>query len=102
MAFRPILDRILLRKIEEKQSGKVVIPDQYSESNKFEVVALGDGLFLGGTFMPAQEILSVGDIVLVGQYNLEACDIDGEKLFLSRIQDVRGKQSVATRARAAA
>ena len=103
MNFRPVLDRILLRKIEAPDVVKgVVVPDQFKESDKYEVVALGDFVIFGGQRFPLTEFLTIGDTVLVGQYNIEACDIDGEKLFLVRIQDVRGRQRVAARSRAAA
>lgn len=93
MNFRPVLDRILLRKIEKKQTGSVVIPDQYQESNEYEVVAIGDFVVIGGQRIPLVEIVSEGDVVLVGQYSIEACEIEGEKLWLSRVQDIRGREA---------
>lgn len=99
--IKPIMDRILLRKVEEKQSGDVIIPDQYKESQKFEVVAVGDFVIFGGQRVPVSDFVHEGDLVLVGQYNLEVCEIDGQKFFLTRVQDVRGKEHVAAKRRAA-
>ena len=101
MKFKPVLDRILLRKVEEKQDGLVVLPEKYAESDKYEVVALGDFVILGGKTIPLYEIVGEGDIVLVSEYNIEAVDIDGKKLFLTRVQDIKGRERVAPRARAA-
>lgn len=100
--FRPILDRVLLRKIVKKQEGAVVIPDQFQESSTYEIVALGDFVMFGGVRVALSEIVEVGDHVLVGHYNIEPCEVNGEKLFLSRVQDIRGRERVAARARAAA
>jgi len=100
--FKPILDRVLLRKIEEKQDGKVIIPDQFHESSKYEIVALGDFAMFGGVRVPLSDIVEVGERVLVGHYNIEPCEIDGEKLFLTRVQDIRGREHVALKSRAAA
>jgi co-chaperonin GroES (HSP10) len=99
--MKPVLDRVLLRKIEEEQEGPVVIPDQFKESDKYQVIAIGDFVILGGMRIPLWEIVDVGDVVLVGQYNVESCVIDGEKFYISRVQDVKARQRVAVRERAA-
>ena len=57
---------------------------------------------IGQPFVGLEEIVTAGDIVLVGQYNLEQVEVDGEKLYLTRIYDIRGHERVAPRARAAA
>ena len=99
MHFRPVMDRILLRKIKQPEVvNGVVIPDKYKESNEYEVVALGDFAVLGGQRFPLTEFAAVGDTVLVGQYNLERVDVEGEELWLTRIQDVRGRRAARTRA----
>lgn len=100
MNFTPVLDRILLRKLEApKEVGGIAIPDTYQESDKYEVVALGDFVLFGVERVPLADLLSVGDVVLVSQYNVERVEIEGAELWLSRIQDVRGKQRVAHRTR---
>lgn len=88
----PIMDRVLLRKMEAKQSGTIVTPDQYKESNEYEVVALGNFVIFGGQKFSLEEFVRVGDRVLVGQYNIEQVEVDGEKLYLTRIQDVRARE----------
>jgi co-chaperonin GroES (HSP10) len=100
--FQPIMDRVLLRKIEREQTGDVIIPDQYRESQEFEVVALGDFVIISQVRVLLGEFLCVGDHVLVGQYNLEKIQVDGETLYLSRIQDVKGRERAEHCARAAA
>ena len=91
--LKPILDRILLRKIEEPEVvNGVVIPDKFKESNKYEVVAIGDFFMLGGQRFEIAEFLSVGDEVLVDQYSVERVEDEGEELWLARVQSVRGKK----------
>lgn len=102
MDFQPVLDRILLRKIEAPQvKNGIAIPETYQESNKYEVVALGDFVMFGGERVPLTDLLSIGDVVLVSQYNVERVEIEEGEFWLSRIQDVRGKQRVGNRTRAA-
>lgn len=93
MNFQPVLDRILLRKLapETQTSGGIHIAETYQESQKYEVVALGDFVMFGGVRVPLDEFVRVGDVVLVSQYNVERVEIEGQELWLSRIQDVRGK-----------
>jgi co-chaperonin GroES (HSP10) len=100
--FRPILDRILLRAVTEEKRGLIEKPDAYQESNKYEVIALGDFVMFGGVRVPLFEIVEVGDTVLVGQYNLERIELEGQEFFLTRVQDIRGREAHAARARAAA
>lgn len=98
MNFQPVLDRILLRKIEAVQEKNgIAIPETYQESNKYEVVALGDFVMFGGERVPLSDLLSIGDVVLVSQYNVERIEIEDGEFWLSRIQDVRGKQRVGNR-----
>jgi len=100
--IKPVLDRVLLRRVVEEQVGLVVRPDKYAESDKYEVLAIGDFVVIGGVRIALPEIVSVGDLVLVSEYNIEALEDEGQQLFLTRVQDIRGKKNVATRARAAA
>lgn len=103
MNFKPVLDRILLRKIEApKEVNGIAIPETYQESSKYEVVALGDFFVFGGMTFPLTDVLDVGDVVLVSQYNVERVEIEDEELWLSRVQDVRGKERVANRTGATA
>lgn len=101
--LKPILDRVLIRRIEEEKDGKIVIPEQYrQQSNKGEVVAIGDFVIMGGQKILLSTIINVGDKVLFGEYNTEKVEADGEQLELVRVQDIRGvERHVETRARAA-
>ncbi len=92
--FRPILDRVLIRKLETpKASDDFNVPDKYRQhSNDGVVVALGDGVVLGGQFKPLTDFLSVGDKVVYGEYTAERWQQDGEELWICRIQDIRGVQ----------
>jgi co-chaperonin GroES (HSP10) len=92
LLIKPILDRVLLRKLEEPEVvNGVVIPDKFKESNKYEVVAVGHFFVLGGERYDVSEIVSVGDVVLVDQYSVERIEDDGEELWLARVQSIRGK-----------
>ena len=102
MKFKPVLDRVLLKRVKEPDIvNGVALPERYAESDKYEVVALGDFVILGGKTIPLYEIVREGDIVLVSEYNIEAVEIDGKKLFLTRLQDIKGRERVESRARAA-
>lgn len=87
--FRPILDRLLCRRLEDAEVGKIGVPDKFrQQTNKFEVLAVGDGVYIGGQFirMPVE----VGDKILAGEYNAEKFVKDGVELHIIRVQDVRG------------
>jgi co-chaperonin GroES (HSP10) len=88
--LKPILDRVLVRRIEKPQEGDIVIPEAYRQaSRRGTVEAIGDFVVLGGQAFPLSTFLSVGDIVQFGEYNAEPME-DG--LVLVRIQDIRGKE----------
>lgn len=89
MLGKPIMDRILLKPVKVEQVGSIVTPDKYQTSDKYEVVAIGDFVILGGQRFPIHDFVTVGDLVLVSEYNVEAVDLEGQKLFLSRVQDIR-------------
>lgn len=90
--FRPILDRVLLRRIEaEAAVDGFQVPEKYRQhSNLGEVIALGDGVVLGKEWKLLTDFIHVGDVVLYGEYTAEAFEKDGETLWLVRIQDIRG------------
>lgn len=91
--FNPLLDRILVKRIEAPapKEGEIILPDSYQEvSRKAVVIALGDGVVLGSEFRPLEDFVHVGDVIYFGEYNAEPVMMDGEKLLILRIQDVRG------------
>lgn len=93
MNGKPIMDRILLRAIKQEQKGSIVIAEKYQQSDKYEVVAVGDFVVVSGNRLPVTEFVNVGDVVLVSEYNIEPVEIDGQKLFLTRVQDVRYREN---------
>jgi|HubBroStandDraft_4_1064222.scaffolds.fasta_scaffold155580_4 co-chaperonin GroES (HSP10) len=91
MSFKPILDFLLVRRIVEQSKSTIVTPDSFvTPSNKATVVAIGDSIVRGGVEIPLTDYVKVGDTVLISQYGAEDVEIDGEKLVLVRLQDVKG------------
>jgi chaperonin GroES len=88
--YQPMNDRVLLRRIEEKNEKLIVEPDAFAQKpNKAEVLAVGEGMLIGGQLRPIN--LKPGDVVLYGEYNAEELDLEGEKLLLVSAFDVRLK-----------
>lgn len=87
--FRPILDRVLIRRVEDEQKSKLGLPEKYrQQTNKGLVLEVGDGVYIGGAVLPMP--VKPGDIVLFGEYNAERFEKDGEELWLVRVQMIRG------------
>lgn len=102
MDYKPVLDRILLRRIVDEADsflgdGIIKKADSYSESNRYSVVAVGDFVMFGGQRFPIEEFVHVGDVVFVSPYNIEEIELEGKKLQSCRVQDVRGKKLVSLR-----
>jgi chaperonin GroES len=88
--YVPLNDRILLKRVTEKSDSLVQIADTYQQpSNKGEVVAVGDGMLIGGELRPIP--LKVGDVVLFGQFNAEDISLEGEDFTLVSAFDIRLK-----------
>lgn len=92
MSFRPILDRVLIRRLTRDNPDSVIaIPEQYRQDSPYgTVVALGDGVVLGSEYKPLTNFVHVGDVVKFSEYSAEKIEVDGEELALVRIHDVRG------------
>lgn len=91
---KPILDRILVRRIEAAaEVDGFAIADKYREkSRRGEVVAVGDYVVLGQQCHKITDFVDVGDQVIFGEYSAEAFDHTDPTvatLFLVRIQDIR-------------
>ena len=87
---RPLHDRIVVRRIEEKETarGGLIIPDTAKEKpQEGEVLAVGNGKVLDNGTKVALD-LKVGDKVLFGKYSGTDIEVDGEKVFLLREDDV--------------
>jgi chaperonin GroES len=90
MKFRPLHDRILVRRIEEQQKtkGGIIIPDTAKEKpQEGRVVAVGNGRVLeDGTVRPLD--VKKGDRILFGKYSGSEIKIDGEEHTILREEDV--------------
>ena len=92
MKVRPLHDRILLKRIEEKESAKggIIIPDTAKEKpQEAVVVAVGNGKILeNGTKLKLE--VKEGDHVLFGKYSGSEIKVDGEEYLIVREDDVLG------------
>jgi chaperonin GroES len=92
MAFRPLHDRVLIRRVEseEKTAGGIIIPDTAKEKPmEGEVVAAGAGARgEDGKLQPMD--LRSGDRVLFGKWSGTEVKLDGEELIIMKESDVMG------------
>ena len=92
MAFRPLHDRVLIRRVEseEKTAGGIIIPDTAKEKPmEGEVVAAGPGARgEDGKIHPMD--LRSGDRVLFGKWSGTEVKIDGEELMIMKEADIMG------------
>ena len=92
MAFRPLHDRVLVRRVEaeEKTSGGIIIPDSAKEKPaEGEIVATGSGSKAeDGKVTPLD--VKVGDRVLFGKWSGTEVKIDGEDLLIMKESDIMG------------
>ena len=92
MAFRPLHDRVLVRRIEaeEKTAGGIIIPDSAQEKpSEGMIVAVGSGAKADdGTVTPLD--VKEGDRVLFGKWGGTEVKIDGEDLLIMKESDIMG------------
>ena len=92
MAFRPLHDRVLVRRIEadQKTAGGIIIPDSAQEKpSEGEIVAIGSGSKAeDGTVTPLD--VAAGDRVLFGKWSGTEVKIDGEDLLIMKESDIMG------------
>jgi chaperonin GroES len=92
MKIRPLYDRIVVKRIEEKEQmqGGLYIPDSAKEKpQEGEVVAVGKGKRLeDGKVVPLD--VQAGDRILFGKYSGNDIKIDGEELLIMREDEVLG------------
>jgi len=92
MKFRPLQDRILIKRIdkEEKTSGGIIIPDTAKEKpQEGEVVAVGNGKRTEDGKVTPMDVKK-GDRVLFGKYSGSEIKIDGEEHLILREDEVLG------------
>jgi len=103
MKFRPLHDRVVIRRIEEegKTKGGIIIPDNAKEKpQEGEVVAVGPGARdEKGQIVPVE--VKVGDRVLFGKWTGSEVRIDAEDLLIMKASDIMGvieREAVAKKA----
>ncbi|GLI96107.1 MULTISPECIES: co-chaperone GroES [Hyphomicrobiales] len=92
MKFRPLHDRVVLRRIEgeEKTKGGIIIPDTVKEKpQEGEVVAAGPGVRDEAGQIIALEV-KAGDRVLFGKWSGTEVKIDGQDLLIMKESDILG------------
>jgi chaperonin GroES len=92
MKFRPLHDRVVVRRLEqdEKTPGGIIIPDTAKEKpQEGEVIAVGPGARdEQGKLQPLD--LKAGDRVLFGKWSGTEVKIDGEELIIMKESDIMG------------
>jgi len=92
MAFRPLHDRVLVRRIEEdeKTAGGIIIPDTAKEKpQQGEVVAVGSGARNDSGDITPMDV-SAGDKILFGKWSGSEVKVDGEELLIMKESDILG------------
>jgi len=92
MAFTPLHDRVLVRRVEgeEKTAGGLIIPDSAKEKpSEGEVVAVGAGLRDDdGKRVPMD--VKAGDRILFGKWSGTEITLDGEEMLIMKESDIMG------------
>ena len=92
MAFRPLHDRVLVRRLEaeEKTAGGIIIPDTAKEKpSEGEIVAVGSGTVNEkGEVRPLD--VKAGDRILFGKWSGTEVKLNGEELLIMKESDILG------------
>ncbi len=92
MKFRPLHDRVLLRRLEEdeRSTGGIIIPDTAKEKPmQGKVLAVGSGARNEkGEITPLD--VKAGDLVLFGKWSGTEVKVDGEELLIMKESDIMG------------
>jgi len=92
MSFRPLHDRVLVRRVEaeEKTAGGIIIPDSAKEKPaEGEIVSVGSGTRAeNGTITPLD--VKAGDRVLFGKWSGTEVKVNGEDLLIMKESDILG------------
>jgi chaperonin GroES len=90
--FRPLHDRVVVRRVtaEEKSKGGIIIPDTAQEKpSQGEIIAVGPGgRDESGKLIPID--LKTGDRVLFGKWSGTEVKLDGEELLIMKESDIMG------------
>jgi chaperonin GroES len=90
MKVRPLHDRLLVRRIEEKETAKggIIIPDTAKEKpQEGKILAVGNGKILENGTKVALDV-KVGDKILFGKYSGTEIRLDGEEVLILREDEV--------------
>jgi chaperonin GroES len=104
MKFRPLHDRVVIRRIEEdeKTAGGIIIPDTAKEKpSQGEVIAVGPGARNDKGEIVAPDV-KAGDVVLFGKWSGTEVKIDGQELLIMKESDIMGVLEGAKSAKKAA
>ena len=92
MKFRPLHDRVVVRRVEEetKSAGGIIIPDTAKEKpSQGKIVAVGPGARdEAGKLVPLE--VKAGDLVLFGKWSGTEVKINGEDLLIMKESDILG------------
>ncbi len=90
--FRPLHDRVVVRRVEseEKTKGGIIIPDTAKEKpQEGEIIAIGSGIRdEAGKLVPLD--VKAGDRVLFGKWSGTEIKLDGEDLLIMKESDIMG------------
>jgi chaperonin GroES len=92
MNIRPLHDRVVVKRVEEKETvrGGIVIPDTAKEKpQEGEVIAAGSGKVLENGTRLAMEVKK-GDRILFGKYSGSEVKLDGQEFLIMREDDILG------------
>ena len=103
MKFRPLHDRVVIRRVEQeaKTKGGIIIPDTAKEKpQEGEVLSVGPGARdESGKLQPLD--VTVGDRILFGKWSGTEVKLDGEDLLIMKESDILGVLDAAAKAKAA-
>jgi chaperonin GroES len=92
MKFRPLHDRVLVKRLDEQESkhGSIIIPDSAKEKpQQAEVIAVGNGKLLeSGERCPMD--VKPGDRILFGKYSGSDIKVDGDEYLVLREDEILG------------
>ena len=92
MSFRPLHDRVLVRRVkeEEKSKGGIIIPDTVKEKpQEGKVIAVGTGV-RGDDGKVTPLDVKAGDRILFGKWSGTEVTLDGEELIIMKESDILG------------
>ena len=92
MAFKPLHDRVLVRRVqsEEKTKGGLIIPDNAKEKPaEGEIISVGEGARKDSGELIAPSV-KTGDRVLFGKWSGTEVKVDGEDLLIMKESDILG------------